>query len=73
MSMSAAINAVIVVALCGLYFFIVYRLIRVERALRTLLIILLKSALDTQAGTFSPGQGKLLTRAIVDARKLVGL
>ena len=73
MSMSAAINTVVFVAVFASYFFIVYRLIRVERALRTLLIILLKSALDTEAGTFSPGQGKLLRRAIVEARKLVGL
>lgn len=71
--MSDAINTVVFVAFFARHFYCVYRLIRVERALRNLLLILLKSALDTQAGTFSPSQGKLLTRAILDARKLVGL
>lgn len=69
--MSAAINAVVVLALVALYAFLVHRLIRVERALWQLLIELRAGSVAEVAG--ETVKSERLHLAIVEARRLVGL
>lgn len=74
MSLSAAINAVVVLALVALHAFLILRLIRVERALRNLLAALHAAAIEeVETGNVAFASSESLHAAIVDARRLVGL